>query len=68
MQPPILRKACLAVSLGLMAHGVIDPAAAAPEKIRVILDTDANNELDDQHAIAYLLCSGETFDVEGITV
>ena len=37
-------------------------------KIRVILDTDANNELDDQHAIAYLLFNGNTFTVEGITV
>jgi hypothetical protein len=34
----------------------------------VILDTDANNELDDQHAIAYLLFNGQVFDVEGITV
>lgn len=38
------------------------------DKIRVILDTDANNELDDQHAIAYLLFNGDVFDVEGITV
>lgn len=38
------------------------------EKIRVLLDTDANNELDDQHAIAYLLFNGDTFDVDGITV
>ena len=37
-------------------------------KIRVIIDTDANNELDDQHAIAYLLLNGDVFDVEGITV
>lgn len=37
-------------------------------KIRVILDTDANNELDDQHAIAYLLFNGNTFTVEGVTV
>jgi len=37
-------------------------------KIRVILDTDANNELDDQHAIAYMLFNGQVFDVEGITV
>lgn len=44
------------------------PAAPAAEKIRVILDTDANNELDDQHAIAYLLFNGGAFDVEGITV
>lgn len=39
-----------------------------PNKIRVILDTDANNELDDQHAIAYLLFNGDTFNVDGITV
>lgn len=38
------------------------------KKTRVILDTDANNELDDQHAIAYMLLSGDTFDVVGITV
>ena len=38
------------------------------EKTRVILDTDANNELDDQHAIAYMLFNGNDFDVEGITV
>lgn len=37
-------------------------------KIIVILDTDANNELDDQHAIAYMLFNGDVFDVKGITV
>ena len=42
--------------------------AAAAEKIRILLDTDANNELDDQHAIAYMLFNGDKFDVEGITV
>jgi inosine-uridine nucleoside N-ribohydrolase len=40
----------------------------SPAKIRVILDTDANNELDDQHAIAYLLFNGDVFAVDGITV
>lgn len=46
------------------------PAVQPPakERIRVLLDTDANNELDDQHAIAYLLFNGDVFDVEGITV
>ncbi|MBN2030977.1 nucleoside hydrolase [bacterium] len=39
-----------------------------PSKTRIILDTDANNELDDQHAIAYMLFNGNHFDVEGITV
>ncbi|MPZ19218.1 MAG: nucleoside hydrolase [Luteitalea sp.] len=43
-------------------------AAPRSGKIRVILDTDANNELDDQHAIAYLLLNADVFDVEGITV
>jgi len=42
--------------------------AAGEEKIRLLLDTDANNELDDQHAIAYMLFNGDVFDVEGITV
>jgi purine nucleosidase len=34
----------------------------------VIFDTDTNNELDDQHALAYLLFNGEVFAVEGVTV
>ncbi len=34
----------------------------------VIFDTDANNELDDQHALAYLFCNGNYFNVLGITV
>lgn len=38
------------------------------QKIPVIFDTDANNELDDQHALAYLLFNGDVFDIEGITV
>ena len=40
----------------------------ASAKIRILLDSDANNELDDQHAIAYMLFNGQTFDVDGITV
>lgn len=37
-------------------------------KYKVIFDTDANNELDDQHALAYLLFNGNTFEVKGVTV
>lgn len=37
-------------------------------RIPVVFDTDANNELDDQHALAYLLFNGNNFDVKGITV
>ena len=45
------------------------PLAAQPAtRIPVIVDTDANNELDDQHALAYVLLNGDTFDVEGVTV
>jgi len=36
--------------------------------IPVIFDTDANNELDDQHAMAYLLLNNEVFNTIGITV
>ena len=38
------------------------------QQIPVILDTDANNELDDQHAIAYMLFNAHVFDIKGITV
>lgn len=40
----------------------------SPSKLNVIFDTDANNELDDQHALAYLLLNGDTFDVNAVTV
>lgn len=36
--------------------------------MRVLIDTDANNELDDQHALAYVLLNGNTFAVAGVTV
>ncbi|MFC4873425.1 nucleoside hydrolase [Negadavirga shengliensis] len=39
-----------------------------PNKISVLFDTDANNELDDQHAMAYLFFNGDIFDVVGVTV
>lgn len=38
------------------------------DRISVIFDTDANNELDDQHALAYLLMNGDVFDLLGVTV
>lgn len=56
--------------LVLACGGVFAQSAVGEEmeKIRILLDTDANNELDDQHAIAYMLFNGDIFDVEGITV
>src|SRR5258706_6634907 len=38
------------------------------EKIRVLFDSDTNNELDDQHALAYLLFNGDSFGLAGVTV
>jgi hypothetical protein len=38
------------------------------KKTSVIFDTDTNNELDDQHALAYLLFNRNSFDVKAITV
>lgn len=44
--------------------GPVEPA----EKYDIIFDTDANNEVDDQHALSYLLFNGDHFNVEGVTV
>ncbi len=44
------------------------PETAADTRMRVILDTDCNNELDDQHALAYMVFNGDVFDIEGVTV
>jgi len=64
-----LTRKCLALCLVILSAGCASGAGAPlREQTRVVLDTDANNELDDQHAIAYLLFSGDAFDVEGITV
>ncbi|MCC5929433.1 MAG: nucleoside hydrolase [Cyclobacteriaceae bacterium] len=37
-------------------------------KHHVIFDTDANNEVDDQYALAYLIFNGDHFALEGVTV
>jgi len=41
---------------------------AQDNNLPIILDTDANNELDDQHALAYLFFNEDVFDIKGITV
>ena len=46
---------------------VIAPAEMTV-RIPVIFDTDANNELDDQHALAYLFYNQDLFDIKGVTV
>jgi hypothetical protein len=37
-------------------------------KMKVLIDADANNELDDQHALAYAFLNKAVFDVVGVTV
>lgn len=37
-------------------------------KLKILIDTDANNELDDQHALAYAFLNHDVFDVVGVTV
>lgn len=47
-----------------------DEAVKTPtrQKQNVIFDTDANNELDDQHALAYLLFNADRLQLHGVTV
>ena len=66
-----MRRIALALFVVVVAVGAPTWSAAqspAGELIPVLIDSDANNEVDDQHAIAYMLFSGDVFDVEGITV
>jgi len=64
------RRIALLAALLIILSAAVAPldAQTAKSLTRVLLDTDANNELDDQHAIAYMLFSGDVFDVEAITV
>jgi purine nucleosidase len=64
---PVILTAGLIVLAGC-ASGVATADSRDMRKIEVIFDTDANNEVDDQHALAYLLFSGSVFHVEGVTV
>jgi hypothetical protein len=61
-------KNCLPRLLALLCVLPLSATAAGAEKIKIIMDTDARAEVDDQHAIAYMLFSGNHFEVEGITV
>jgi purine nucleosidase len=54
--------------LVLLIALLLPAPSAAQGKTRIIMDTDARAEVDDQHAIAYMLFSGKHFEVEGITV
>jgi purine nucleosidase len=60
----------LTLCLCLFGARIMLPNASEAQRgrTRVLLDTDANNEVDDQHAIAYMLFNGDVFDVAGLTV
>jgi len=67
MRKIIILSLGLTLSVLLGCRTATQPAVLS-EKIRLLFDTDANNELDDQHALAYLLFNGNTFEVAGVTV
>ena len=52
----------------ISCSGPVEYTDESTVRHHVIFDTDANNEVDDQHALAYLLFSGNHFAVEGVTV
>lgn len=64
----ILLSILLTLILFQGCNSVSKPGTQEPLGIPVIFDTDANNELDDQHALAYLLLNEDVFNVIGVTV
>ena len=58
----------LGTGLLVLAVLLVSCSNVDAQRTRILFDTDANNELDDQHALAYLLFNGNDFEVEGITV
>ncbi len=63
--------ALLLISAFLISCGSPNPkkkAETPTKKLSAIFDTDANNELDDQHALAYLFSNRDYFDIKAVTV
>ena len=58
----------ISLSVLLIAVSYAGSCTKTEDRIPVIFDTDANNELDDQHALAYLLFNADVFDTKAITV
>ncbi len=54
------------ISLGIQSAA--QKSRKDTERMSVIFDTDANNELDDQHAMAYLFFNNKIFDTKAVTV
>jgi purine nucleosidase len=58
----------LLIAVACFVMGCQPQEKQSTPKIRVVFDTDTNNELDDQHALAYLLFNQSTFKIEAITI
>lgn len=60
--------AVLIVSVIGLSSCSVKREGAEDQRIPLIFDTDANNELDDQHAMAYLFFNNDHFNVRAVTV
>ena len=58
-------KRILPIGFLILSFGFSTPDT---DRIPVLVDTDANNELDDQHALAYAFFNQDVFDIKGITI
>ena len=56
------------IPLLIIFFAIVFSSCNSKDTIPLIFDTDANNEIDDQHALAYLLFNQNSFDIKGITV
>ena len=66
-----LKTLYVALAVSFMALSLstgCDSGKEEDPRLKVLLDTDANNELDDQHAMAYLFFNSDTLNVVGVTV
>jgi len=65
-------KICTSFLMSILLFSACQPTQKAKEtpspKLKILIDTDANNELDDQHALAYAFLNTDVFDVVGVTV
>ena len=65
-----MRKLCFPLLVLLIScnNTAVTEKLVEDVRIPIIIDTDANNELDDQHALAYAFCNADIFNIVGITV
>ncbi|MEI8073180.1 MAG: nucleoside hydrolase [Bacteroidota bacterium] len=64
----LLIYASVTILLSLGFQDSVHKDQKAQKRVAVIFDTDANNELDDQQALAYLFFNSNLFDTKAVTV